>query len=203
MRAKLPVTVVIGRFQPFHKGHLNLIRKALQRGKKTFVLLGSSEEERTAKNTWSPDERIEMIRPCFSSTELDRLSFFAIPDFPTDDALWVNHIESLLAPHAPSIKGAIGLIGYVKDETSYYLRLFPNWAFIQTEKFCDGLSATDIRKAYFEGSQPDPRYLPDPVIEFLCDFRKHPEYEKIIKVIEAEKSPSKKQMMRPDSELHR
>jgi bifunctional NMN adenylyltransferase/nudix hydrolase len=202
MRAKLPITVVIGRFQPFHKGHLNLIRKALTRGIKTFVLLGSSKEARTAKNTWSSEERIEMIRGCFSTAELDRLNFQNVPDFPTD-APWVDYIEALLAPYTSQTKGAIGLIGYVKDQTSYYLRLFPNWTFIQTEKFCDGLSATDIRKAYFEGSQPDPRYLPDPVIEFLCDFRKHPDYEKIVKMMAGEKKKPQKQKPGETSGLRR
>jgi bifunctional NMN adenylyltransferase/nudix hydrolase len=178
MKIKFPITLVIGRFQPFHKGHLNLVRKALKRGDKTIVLLGSGDQERTAKNTWSVDERLSMIKPCFTPEELGKLIFLSIPDYPSNEA-WVAHVERVLSQYGPQEKKSICLIGYVKDETSYYLRLFPQWSFVQTEKFCKGLSATDIRRSYFEGSPPDPRYLPDPVIEFLCDFRKHKDYQKI------------------------
>ena len=194
MKLKFAVTVVIGRFQPFHKGHLNLIRKALSRGEKAVVLLGSASEERTAKNTWSVEERVTMIQACFSPAELARLSFIPIQDCPTDDA-WVAQVESLLTPYVSQEKKSIGLIGYLKDETSYYLTLFPNWSFVQTEKFCKGLSATDIRQAYFEGLPPDPRYLPDPVIEFLCDFRKHKDYQKVVGLMKKEmekKRPQRK-----------
>ena len=199
MGAKFPLTVVIGRFQPFHKGHLNLIRKALTAGKRVFVLLGSATEARNAKNTWSVEERIRMMAPCFSKGERERITFEGMPDYPTDQE-WVDSIDTLMRSALTST-GSIALVGYMKDETSYYLKLFPHWTFIQTEKFCEGLSATDLRHAYFGGGQPDPRYLPDPVIEFLCDFRKHPDYEKMTLLLKATTPPSQKQKTGASREL--
>lgn len=39
---KKPIALVIGRFQPFHKGHLHLIEKALEQAQKVTIAIGSS-----------------------------------------------------------------------------------------------------------------------------------------------------------------
>ncbi|MBN9564543.1 MAG: adenylyltransferase/cytidyltransferase family protein [Alphaproteobacteria bacterium] len=181
MAAKLNATVVIGRFQPFHKGHLSLIRKAMGLAPQTVVLLGSDQAPRTAKNIWTTDERLQMIRPCFNNQELKRLTFIGIADF-NDDQSWIQHVQEV-TQKALEHSNKIGLVGYHKDVTSYYLSLFKDWSFISAEQFCGGLSASDLRQAYFDDLPPDPAYLPDPVVQFLCDFRKSKNYNKLKKIV--------------------
>ena len=36
------IALIVGRFQPFHKGHLFLIKKALEKANKTIIGIGSS-----------------------------------------------------------------------------------------------------------------------------------------------------------------
>jgi bifunctional NMN adenylyltransferase/nudix hydrolase len=47
--------------------------------------------------------------------------------------------------------GSIALIGHYKDDTSYYLGYFPQWHLVTCPQQLQGLSATEIRSAYFGG----------------------------------------------------
>ena len=44
----------IGRFQPFHNGHLNVIKTLLENHKEVVVVIGSAQEENTAENPFLP-----------------------------------------------------------------------------------------------------------------------------------------------------
>ena len=57
--------LLVGRFQPFHVGHLKMIRKALCLAETVLVFIGSSQESRTERNPFSYEERKEMISKCF------------------------------------------------------------------------------------------------------------------------------------------
>ncbi len=56
--------LIFGRFQPFHKGHLSIVRWALEEeGYEEIVLLvGMASENYTPRNPFTAGERIEMIR---------------------------------------------------------------------------------------------------------------------------------------------
>ena len=181
MATRLKATVVIGRFQPFHKGHLSLIRKAMGLAAQTIVLLGSDQAPPTEKNIWTLEERLQMIRPCFHPQELDRMIFLGVPDFDSDH-LWTQHVQKI-TQNAVGYADKIGLVGYHKDATSYYLSFFKDWSFISAEQFCDGLNASDLRRAYFEGQPPNPAYLPDSAVQFLCDFRNNKHYDRMRKLV--------------------
>ena len=45
----------------------------------------------------------------------------------------------------------VGLIGHFKDESSYYLRLFPEWIMVELDSLKDSISATPMREAYYRG----------------------------------------------------
>ena len=48
--------IVLGRFQPFHKGHEHLVEAALQKGP-TTIAIGSSTSVQSMNNPWSVDEK--------------------------------------------------------------------------------------------------------------------------------------------------
>lgn len=51
------IGLYIGRFQPFHRGHLSVVREALKHCSKLVIAIGSAQEERTKKNPFSFEER--------------------------------------------------------------------------------------------------------------------------------------------------
>ena len=54
--------LILGRFQPFHLGHLNVINEVIKEGLLPIIGIGSSQEGNTVNNPFTSKERIEMIR---------------------------------------------------------------------------------------------------------------------------------------------
>ena len=57
--------IVIGRFQPFHTAHQNLIKHSLSLAEKVVVILGSARSASDVRNPFTPAMREEIIRACF------------------------------------------------------------------------------------------------------------------------------------------
>ena|SRR3989338_9840492 len=81
----------IGRFQPFHNGHLHAVKKLLKNYNEVILVIGSAESECSFENPFTAGERIEMIRSCFSKNELARLILIPIRDI-NDHSKWVSHV---------------------------------------------------------------------------------------------------------------
>ena len=168
--------VFIGRFQPFHNAHLETILIALQQSQRVIIALGSAQSERNIKNPFLAIEREQMILSNFSHAEQKRIDFVHIIDV-YDDQKWVAQVKSkvaaLLKPQA-----RVGLIGHFKDESSYYLSLFPEWLLVELEALHHAISATPIRETYYRGSI-DPLHLPAGSIAFLQNFQNSPVYQQL------------------------
>lgn len=78
--------IVLGRFQPFHKGHAHLVEAAIAKGE-TTIAIGSSQADPSMDNPWSADEREEMIRAWLNGREA---KIVQIPDI-NDPPNWVEH----------------------------------------------------------------------------------------------------------------
>ena len=79
--------IVIGRFQPFHSAHQDLIQYSLTLAEKVIVVLGSARSASDVKNPFTPAMREEMIRAC-CSVDNKRLIFCAVRDYPYNDHYW-------------------------------------------------------------------------------------------------------------------
>ncbi|MCA6070264.1 MAG: NUDIX domain-containing protein [Endomicrobium sp.] len=144
------VIVHIGRFQPPTLAHLEIIKKAQSLAKKVIVIVGSAKKARSVCNPWTSLERIEMLR---STKEIDhkRLIIAPIPDSNYDFSWWLAEVEKIVKQNTNS-DDSIGVIGYKKDDTSYYLDYFPKWKFVEMPKLYSGLSATQVRERLFENN---------------------------------------------------
>ncbi len=58
---KYKVALFIGRFQPFHKGHLFSLNKCFEIAEKVIVGVGSSQESGTENNPWDYQTRKMMV----------------------------------------------------------------------------------------------------------------------------------------------
>ncbi len=87
--------LLIGRFQPFHLGHLKALQFALSRVDKLFVGLGSSNKPIGRNNPFSAEEREKMIISSIDNTMRDKIEIYFIPDFD-DHQKWVKHIEAII-----------------------------------------------------------------------------------------------------------
>ena len=168
--------VFIGRFQPFHLAHMQTIEIALQQSHKVIIALGSAQSERSIKNPFLAQEREQMILSNFSQEDQQRIVFVHVVDV-YDDQKWVKLVKDLVAEKTPA-QAKIGLIGHFKDESSYYLELFPNWTLVELESLKDSISATPMREAYYRG-EIQTKYFPQGTIEFLEKFQTTPIYAEL------------------------
>lgn len=136
----LETAVLIGRFQPFHRGHAGLLRKALETAPRVVVVLGSAGSARTPRNPFTTAERETMIRSTLSAQESARVRFVGQRDV-WDTARWANEVREKVQAEG---SGPVGLVGYRKDDTSSYLDAFPGWAWIDAGRQ-GPLDATPLR----------------------------------------------------------
>jgi bifunctional NMN adenylyltransferase/nudix hydrolase len=149
--SKLDLITYIGRFQPFHIAHLEIVKQGLEKAKFVHIILGSSNEPATIKNPFSFGERREMILRCFTEEDKSRLSFSANEDWFYDEDRWklnvYTQVREIVAQRKLSYK-KLGLIGYDKDASSYYLDRFDQWPFVEARSVCN-ISSTDIRETWY------------------------------------------------------
>ena len=62
MSQSFDVLIYIGRFQPFHQGHLAMLQVALSKAPRVIVVLGSAGGPRTTKNPFTAEERQKIDR---------------------------------------------------------------------------------------------------------------------------------------------
>jgi bifunctional NMN adenylyltransferase/nudix hydrolase len=169
--------VFIGRFQPVHLGHLAVIESALRQSRQVILLIGSAQQPRSTRNVFSVAERSQMLLSAFSEADSSRMHCVPLVDILYDDRRWVQSVEqavkSVVGEHASC---RIGLVGHYKDQTSYYLSLFPNWTPVSVDSY-HGMSATPIRDRYLLGHLPTLNDVPTSSLAVLKDFMRTPEYQ--------------------------
>lgn len=145
---KFDVVMYICRAQIFHTEHERTIRRALEIAEKVVVVVGSAFKARDTRNPFTAQERIDTISDVFNNNP--RLAFEAQRDHPYNDTMWSSYVLKTMSKHSKGIKEArLGLIGHRKEDTGYYIDMFPQWEFIeigQTGHFC----ASDLRKILFD-----------------------------------------------------
>ena len=87
--------LLIGRFQPFHLGHLQALRYALSKVDRLWLGLGSSNKPLGKENPFSAEERRTMILSSLDESMKNRVSIYSIPDL--DNHLkWIEKIDTIV-----------------------------------------------------------------------------------------------------------
>ena len=175
----------VGRFQPFHLGHKQVVDAALENSKCVVLLIGSANVARSQRNPFTYEERVDMINGVYRhEIATNRLVIKPIDDFAYNDIAWTSEVQRAVADAVLELGNdggvglhgladfKIGLAGFGKDGTSYYLKMFPEWESIDIKPDFGVLSSTHIRADYFRGNPVMPHdACPVPVVEFLKQFR--------------------------------
>jgi len=87
------VALIVGRFQPFHKGHLFLIKKALEKADKIIIGIGSANIT-DENNPIDYETRKKVIKAVFYKEKMEeKLSRIVPLDDFFDDEKWLFNLK--------------------------------------------------------------------------------------------------------------
>lgn len=155
---KCSTALYIGKFQPFHKGHLQIVKNILQKYDKVKIAIGSAQKHHQQKNPFTKEERKKMIVAALDDAGISRKKYklFYVPDIPNDNA-YPTHVQKI-----------VGL--FEKIFTGYWLniKLFRNAGFkVHAIKRLYNISATQIRKSIANNTKTYQKMTPSAVIQII------------------------------------
>jgi bifunctional NMN adenylyltransferase/nudix hydrolase len=182
MSKKYDTLVLIGRFQPLHSAHLEIIKRATALTDQLVIIVGSARQPRTYKNPFTFEERSRMIK---DATRGLNMQVYVEPNTDTiyNDQAWAVRVQSIVSKYRVLGGAGVGIIGHKKDDSSFYLDMFPQWGYENVE-LIEFLSAVDIRDLYFKwtfNSNFIKNVVPETTYDFLMEFRKNEEFAQIIR----------------------
>lgn len=162
MTQSYDMAVFIARMQPLHNGHMAVIKTALEQSQHLLILVGSCNGPRTMRNPWTFEERKRMLEESLGvannrSLAL-RIHIQPLNDYTYNDNMWLQQVQNIVDRTAWKIgytdEPRIALIGHSKDNTSYYLKMFPQWQSVEVANY-EGINSTDLRARYFGADTDD------------------------------------------------
>lgn len=149
----------IGRFQPFHLGHLSTVKFALRQVRHLYILVGSSQKSHESKNPFTAGERILMIRNALADEKIDssRYLIIPIPD-ASGHAVWTAYIDQVVPEYD---------IVYSNDRLTLQLFKEKGVPTVEAPLFeRPKFSATEVRRRIVEGGNWK-ELVPKPVAKLI------------------------------------
>jgi nicotinamide-nucleotide adenylyltransferase len=151
--------LMMGRFQPFHLGHLDLVKQILDECDEVIIAITSSQFNYLEKDPFTAGERIEMIHNSLkeSDVELSRCFIVAIEN-QFNIATWASYLKSVL----PNFDKVYSGNDYVQ------MLLADSGINVVHPKFLDRLqyNATRIRLMIISDDNWQ-NFVPNAVVDFL------------------------------------
>jgi len=89
----------VGRFQPFHLGHLNAIKDVLEEVEELVIVIGSAQYSHNINNPFTAGERLIMVRKALEDAKISysRVWIVPVPDVHLH-MMWVSAVEGYTPP---------------------------------------------------------------------------------------------------------
>jgi nicotinamide-nucleotide adenylyltransferase len=159
----LTTGLYVGRFQPFHLGHLEAVKYILSRVDELVIVVGSAHESHTQENPFTAGERITMIRLALREAKIDanRYTVLPLPDAEFHK-VWVSHLLSQ-TPSFDLVFTNEPLTGRLLKEAGMRVEKIP--------MFNRGAyTATEVRKRIIEGKNWE-ELLPKSVAAYVKQIK--------------------------------
>lgn len=151
--------LMMGRFQPFHLGHLELAKQILENCDEVIIAITSSQFNYLEKDPFTAGERIEMVHNSIKESNLD-LSRCIILSLENqfNIATWSSYIKSNL-PHFDKVYSGNDYVKMLLADSNIEV-ITPE--FLERQKF----SATKIRSMIISNEEWE-QLVPNAVSEFI------------------------------------
>jgi nicotinamide-nucleotide adenylyltransferase len=146
----------IGRFQPYHNGHHNVVQSIAEEVDELVLGIGSAGDSHSQHDPFTAGERIMMITKSLVDSDLVT---YAVPIEDLDrNSVWVSHVQSM----SPTFDVAYSnnpLVIQLFDEAGVEVRQSPMYN-------RDVLEGTEVRERMIEGDNWE-SLVPDAVVEVV------------------------------------
>lgn len=151
MNKELKQALFVGRFQPFHLGHLSVIKKALETEDRLIIVIGSAEENHEPDNPFTAGERFQMIEAVLKSEGFTHDQFAIIPIRNVKNyILWTAHVDQYVPPIYKVYTGSPIVKELYLSQENYE---------IEDVEMVSEISGTSIREKILKGDERWKEYV--------------------------------------------
>ena len=151
--------LIIGRFQPFHKGHLELSKNILKECDELVIAIASAQFNYIEKDPFTAGERIWMIHEALKEGNINLAKcYIAAVVNDENNAKWIGHLKSFLPPFDVVYTGN-AYVAMLMNESGIKVR---DVKFYNREKY----NATRIRQLMLEGKNWQ-QLVPKSVVQII------------------------------------
>lgn len=155
--------LLIGRMQPVHKGHINVIKDTLKEVDELIIGIGSSDKSHTNSNPFTGGERILMLTKTLRESQIDPSRYYIIPlEDISCNSLWVGHVK-MLTPPFDKVYSGNSLVQQLFEEENINVIQPP--LFNRTE-----YSGTEVRKRILNNENWE-ELVPSAVIKVINEIK--------------------------------
>lgn len=152
----------VGRFQPFHLGHLDVVKEALRTVEELILVIGSAQYSHTVRDPFTAGERLFMIRETLREAQIEdsRAWIVPVPDVHLH-MMWVSSVEGY-TPSFDTVFTNEPLTQRLFKEAGYAVKAVP---FFERSTY----SSTLIREKITQGKAWE-GYVPRAVASFIKEI---------------------------------
>ena len=152
----------VGRFQPFHLGHLNAVKTVLEEVDELVIVVGSAQYSHTKANPFTAGERLMMVHLALEEAGVDcrRVWVVPVPDVHLH-MLWVSALEGY-TPRFNAVYSNEPLTRRLFTEAGYKVK---GIQFFERKVY----SSTDIRAKMVNGEDWK-KLVPKSVAAFITEI---------------------------------
>jgi nicotinamide-nucleotide adenylyltransferase len=152
----------VGRFQPFHMGHLSAIKEVLKEVEELVIVIGSAQYSHNFNNPFTAGERLVMVRTALEESGVDskRIWIVPVPDVHLH-MMWVSSVEGY-TPHFNVVYSNEPLTRRLFMESGYKVKPI---RFFERKEY----SSTEIREKMVKGQNWE-RLVPKSVATFIKEI---------------------------------
>ena len=154
--------ILIGRMQPVHNGHIQVIESILDEVDEIIIGIGSAQLSHSLKDPFTAGERVVMMNQALADIGVDSSRYYIIPMQDINfNALWVSHVKMLTPPFSvvysgnPLVKQLFAEEGYEVKQPPLYDRL--------------NLSGTEVRNRIIEDKNWQ-ELVPDATVKLINEI---------------------------------
>jgi nicotinamide-nucleotide adenylyltransferase len=137
--------LLVGRMQPVHEGHLEVIKRILEDVDEVIIGIGSAQLSHTVKDPFTAGERVLMLTKALTENGIPASKYYIIPILDVAcNSIWVAHVKMLTPPFKRVYTGN-SLVQQLFKEGGYQVTIPP----LYNRKLYSG---TEVRKRMIEGN---------------------------------------------------